>query len=213
MTNNLIYIVGFSAQILFAARLLVQWSKSEKAGRVLSPTLYWQLSLIASFLMLAYGVLRDDFVIFLGQTLSYFVYIRNLQYKRAWNLIPSYFKLIVILFPIVAVLFLVFSNTHNILRILDNPEVPLDLLIWGSLGQVIFTFRFLYQCYYSEKAKRSILPLGFWIISATGSFIIIGYALFRLDPVLVIGHTFGLAIYGRNIYLHTKSTTLSNSKL
>lgn len=212
MNDYLIYSVGFGAQLLFGARLLVQWSKSEKAGRVLSPTLFWQLSLIASFLMLTYGVMRDDFVILLGQVLSYFVYIRNLQYKNAWNLIPFYFKVIVVVFPLFAATFLILSGTHNLSQIIHNPEVPYLILLWGSLGQVIFTFRFLYQWYYSEKARRSILPLGFWIISTFGSLIIISYALFRLDPVLLLGQTFGLAIYTRNIYIHKRSSSLHQSR-
>jgi lipid-A-disaccharide synthase-like uncharacterized protein len=209
MSGIVIYVVGLGAQLLFASRLLVQWSKSEKAGRVLSPTLFWQLSLIASFMMLVYGVLREDFVILLGQVVSYFVYIRNLQYKKAWQLIPIYFKVVVILFPLSATIFLVFSNSYSLLQIFNNPEVPFTLLIWGSLGQAVFTFRFLYQWYYSELSKRSVLPLGFWIISTAGSVIIISYALFRSDPVLLIGQIFGFGIYTRNIYIYFRSTALN----
>lgn len=212
MNDYLIYAIGFGAQLLFAARLLVQWIKSEKAGRVLSPTLFWQLSLLASFLMLVYGILRDDFVILLGQILSYFVYIRNLQYKNAWRLIPMYFKVVVVIFPFLAAAYLGLSTTHGFFQILKNPEVSLVILLWGSLGQVIFTFRFLYQWYYSEKVNRSVLPMGFWIISICGSVIILSYALYRADPVLFIGQLFGSVVYIRNIYLHSRNTQLTQSR-
>jgi len=211
MNSYIIYAVGFVSQILFATRLIVQWVKSEKAGRVLSPTLFWQLSLMASFLMMVYGVLREDFVIILGQGLSYFVYFRNLQLKKALTLIPIYVKVILLLFPLLAVLFLSLSNTHSLLQILGNPDISIQLLIWGSLGQVIFSFRFVYQWYYSERAKESVMPLGFWTISAIGSLIIISYAWFRLDPILFMGQIFGITIYSRNIFIHHKFISVNRA--
>jgi lipid-A-disaccharide synthase-like uncharacterized protein len=50
-----------------------------------SPALYWQVSLAGSFIVLVYGVLRKDPVIILGQILSYYIYIRNLQLKQRWT--------------------------------------------------------------------------------------------------------------------------------
>ena len=81
MSNWLIYSIGFLAQILFSSRLIVQWLHSERQKRVITPTIFWTLSLFASFLLFIYGYLRDDFAIMLGQGLTYFIYIRNLQLK------------------------------------------------------------------------------------------------------------------------------------
>jgi lipid-A-disaccharide synthase-like uncharacterized protein len=75
-------------------------------------------------------------------------------------------------------------------------------MIWGTAGQVIFTFRFVYQWIYSETRKDSVLPLGFWIISLIGSLMIFTYAIYRLDPVLFAAHSLGLFMYIRNILLH-----------
>ena len=83
MSNWLIYGIGFLAQLLFSGRLLVQWILSEKNKRVITPSLFWKLSLFASFLLFVYGYLRDDFAIMLGQSLTYFIYIRNLQLQGA----------------------------------------------------------------------------------------------------------------------------------
>ena len=79
MSNWLIYSIGFFAQILFSSRLIIQWVTSEKQRRVITPTLFWTLSLIASVLLFIYGYLRYDFSIMLGQSLTYYIYIRNLQ--------------------------------------------------------------------------------------------------------------------------------------
>ena len=50
-----------------------------------------------------------------------------------------------------------------------------------------------------------ILPVGFWIISLVGSGIIMAYACFRLEPVLIIGQSVGFVTYSRNIVLCIKN--------
>jgi len=145
MSDPVILTIGFIAQALFASRIIVQWIKSEKSGSVASPVAFWLLSLMASFLMLTYGILRKDFVIFLGQVLSYFIYIRNLQFKNTWTRIPLVLRLLFIVFPLATGVFLLSSGSHGLAQILSNPEIPISLLVWGSIGQIIFTLRFLYQ--------------------------------------------------------------------
>ena len=56
----------------------------------------------------------------------------------------------------------------------------------------------------SEKTKTSQLPVGFWRLSVLGASLILTYAIFRKDPVLLIGHGAGLIIYIRNIYIWKK---------
>ena len=89
-------------------------------------------------------------------------------------------------------------------RLFRNENIPPGLLIWGSLAQLIFTFRFVYQWIYSENRKESHLPMGFWILSLVGSFMIVLYAVYRKDPVLFLGHFFGFIVYLRNIILGIK---------
>ena len=47
----------------------------------------------------------------------------------------------------------------------------------------------------------SALPLGFWIISLAGSSAIIAYGIFRKDPVLILGQSFGIVAYIRNLMI------------
>lgn len=203
MNEILIYGLGFLSQVLFFARNIAQWFLSEKEGEVISPVVYWQISLAASILMLTYGILRNDFAIVLGQIIVYMIYIRNLQLKKAWKLMHPATRILVIVIPLSYIGWLMFGSTHNFNSILKNENVPLLLMIWGSAGQVIFTFRFIYQWIYSEKRKDSFLPLGFWVISTIGSLMIFTYAIYRLDPVLFAAHSLGLFIYIRNILLHS----------
>ena len=201
MNQYLVFTVGFIAQILFSARLLVQWISSEKAGRVLSPLLFWQLSILASFLLVLYGVLRHDLAILLGQAVTYGIYIRNLYYHGFWKKIPRLAQILIIAFPILAICWLISGETYNLQKIIGNKDIPFALMLWGLTGQIVFTFRFVLQWFYSEKKKQSILPIEFWVFSILGSIMVLSYAIIRRDPVLFVGQLFGFVVYFRNTLL------------
>lgn len=196
------FVLGFLAQGLFSARVLIQWVLSEKQHRVVSPTIYWQISLLASFLFSIYGWLRGDFAIILGQIFSYYIYIWNINSKDHWKEIHPVFRYIIQLTPIIALGYVILNGENTINRLFEN--IPLGLLIFGSIGQIIFTFRFIYQWWYSRSRNESLLPTGFWILSLVGSVITIMYGIFRKDPVLIIGQGAGLVAYSRNLWLVVK---------
>ncbi len=200
MNEYLIYAMGFLAQILFFVRTIAQWFKSEQEGEVISPIIYWQISLAGSILMLTYGILRNDFAIVIGQFLVYAIYIRNLQLKNAWKQMHWLAQSLAILIPLGYLAWLIFSG--NFSNIFENKDVSAFWMIWGTAAQLIFISRFFYQWIYSEKEKESLLPLGFWIISTVGSLMIFTYSIYRLDPVLFAAHSLGLFVYARNILLH-----------
>lgn len=201
MSNWIIYSIGFIAQILFSSRLVVQWITSERQKKVITPTLFWSLSLFASFLLFVYGYLREDFAIMLGQGLTYFIYIRNLQLQGQWVKFPRLIRIFLFIVPVLITIFYFNNNAIDRDILFKNEAIPLWLLVLGIISQVVFTFRFVYQWIYSEYKKESLLPLGFWILSLSGSLLILTYAIFRRDPVLFLGHGLGMIIYTRNIYL------------
>ena len=205
LSKVFVYAIGFVAQGFFSARMIIQWFLSEKAKKVVSPDWYWICSLIGSILLFVYGWLRDDFAIILGQLISFYIYIWNLNIKGVWKRIPQFLRVVIALLPVCAIVFMLKDASAFVLQFLHNDKVPLWLLIYGSLGQVIFTVRFIYQWYYSYKRQRSILPVGFWIISLIGSGIIVSYGAIRYDPVLVLGQSIGFLTYSRNIVLYNKS--------
>ena len=197
----MIYIICFLAQVCFSGRLLFQWIMSEKAKQVVSPSIFWLLSLLGSYLLFFYGWLRSDFAIILGQLISYYIYIWNLDIKNEWKKIPRPIRYLLIATPFMAIGYMLNELQDFIREFFHNEDIPLWLLIWGSLGQIIFTLRFIYQWIYSRKRQESLLPLGFWVISLTGSCIIVSYALVRHDPVLILGQSTGLIVYIRNIWI------------
>ena len=200
MNNIFIIGLGFLAQGLFFIRTIAQWFKSEKEGEVISPIVYWQISLVGSIIMLTYGILRHDFAIVVGQSLVYTIYIRNLQLKGAWRRMHWTARSLAVLVPVSYLLWLVFSGNFN--SIFRNKDVTLFWMIWGTVAQLVFISRFFYQWIFSEREKESILPLGFWIISTFGSMMIFTYSVARIDPVLFASHSLGLFVYIRNILLH-----------
>jgi lipid-A-disaccharide synthase-like uncharacterized protein len=205
MNSWFVYTIGFIAQLLFSSRLIIQWISSEKQKKVVTPSLFWVISLIASFLLFIYGYLRDDFAIMLGQILTYFIYIRNLQIQGNWKKIPLALRIVFYIVPILLVVYYFNNNIIDVDNLFKNEAIPFWLLVLGIVSQIIFTFRFIYQWWYSEKNKESSLPFGFWLLSIIGSLLILAYAIIRKDPVLLIGHIVGVFIYVRNLILLSKS--------
>ncbi|MGL4672005.1 MULTISPECIES: lipid-A-disaccharide synthase N-terminal domain-containing protein [unclassified Cetobacterium] len=77
-------------------------------------------------------------------------------------------------------------------------------LIIGFIGQGLFSMRFIIQWIASEKAKKSVIPFSFWIFSLLGSILLLIYALYKKDPVFILGQAPNVLIYSRNIYLIKK---------
>ena len=80
-------------------------------------------------------------------------------------------------------------------------SIEIIFLIIGFLGQALFASRFIFQWIYSEKIGKSSIPIGFWYLSIFGGIGLLIYALFRKDPVIIIGQMFGIFIYLRNLIL------------
>lgn len=75
------------------------------------------------------------------------------------------------------------------------------VLVVGFGGQALFSARFLVQWVASERAKRSVVPELFWYLSMAGGLTLLVYAIYREDPVFMLGQASGLAIYARNLWL------------
>jgi lipid-A-disaccharide synthase-like uncharacterized protein len=74
-------------------------------------------------------------------------------------------------------------------------------LVIGFLGQACFASRFLVQWMASERAGRSVVPRVFWYLSIAGGAIVLCYAIWRRDPVFIVGQSAGLFVYLRNLVL------------
>ena len=80
-------------------------------------------------------------------------------------------------------------------------QAELAWILVGLGGQVLFMMRFVVQWIVSEKAKRSVIPVAFWWLSIGGAVILLAYAIYRADPVFILGQSLGFFIYARNLWL------------
>ncbi|MBA2481095.1 MAG: lipid-A-disaccharide synthase N-terminal domain-containing protein [Planctomycetes bacterium] len=78
--NHYWLIFGFSAQALFAGRLVVQWIATEKSRHSVVPESFWWLSLLGGLMLLVYFWRRGDPVGIAGQLFGNVVYIRNIYF-------------------------------------------------------------------------------------------------------------------------------------
>ena len=76
--EQLMIIIGFAGQGLFAMRFIIQWLKSEGEGRSVIPLAFWYFSIGGGMVLFLYALWRKDPVIICGQGLGLFIYLRNL---------------------------------------------------------------------------------------------------------------------------------------
>ena len=83
----------------------------------------------------------------------------------------------------------------------ETPTVDLVWLAIGMTAQLMFSARFLVQWYASERAKASVMPVAFWYLSLIGGLTLLAYGIYKIEPVIIMGQSFGVVVYVRNLYL------------
>ena len=88
-------------------------------------------------------------------------------------------------------------------------ELAQPMVIVGYVGQLLFFSRFLVQWIVSERRKQSTIPVVFWYLSLGGGALILLYALWRRDQVIVLGQSVGVLVYLRNLWLIRRHKTVA----
>jgi lipid-A-disaccharide synthase-like uncharacterized protein len=83
---------------------------------------------------------------------------------------------------------------------------------FGVMAQLVFGARFLVQWIASEKAERSVIPVGFWFLSIGGGLMTLIYGFARRDLVIILGQAFSIFIYVRNLILIAREARSRNSR-
>ena len=207
MTSQFWLVVGFIGQALFSARFVIQWLATEKNRKSVVPLAFWYFSIAGSLTLLAYALFRKDPVFVLGQMFGVFIYLRNLYFIK-----PEVVKKLIaaISLVVVAILSYLFSSGYvspEQIKELRSNNTTKDT-IWqviGFIGQIMFSMRFILQWLASEKQKQSVMPVSFWYFSMFGSVILLSYAIYQKDPVFILGQSFGMIVYLRNLFFIFKS--------
>lgn len=188
-------IAGWAGQALFGARQVLQWVASERARRSVVPRGYWELSLAASALVLGYAFAVNNLVFQLSVVPGALTAARNLFIGRS--------RAARALLPWAALLLLLIVWTT-----VSPPRVGTPLWAFvGLLGSLLWGVRVVAQWWVSERRGQSTLPALFWILSLAGSALLLAYALYRKDAVMVAGYALGSVPYVRNLVLLRRSVT------
>lgn len=92
-------------------------------------------------------------------------------------------------------------------------EQPWIWLVIGFTGQALFSARFFVQWLYSERNRKSVIPIAFWYFSLAGGATLFVYALHIGDPVFIVGQSMGVLIYSRNLYfIHREHRQLAGAE-
>ena len=81
MIEALALAAGWLGQGLFFARGLVQWLRSERAGRSVAPASYWWMSLLGTLGVSSYAAHRGEAILLTVLAINAGIYLRNLL----WN--------------------------------------------------------------------------------------------------------------------------------
>jgi len=204
LSSLLLVLLGLAGAFGFMMRQVVQWYLSEKAGKVLSPTIYWQISLLASFIFILYGLGRRDIAIIFGQLISYYIYARNLHLKASWSDLPLLLRIIILITPAVALYGIELIEPGIIRTTISWAGDNTRLALFGTFGFLIMATRFIYQWAISERKKESSLPLGFWLLSMLGAGTLFVYGILRQDIVLIASNSINVFLYIRNVMILNK---------
>lgn len=199
-----VYLLGLAGMGIYGLRILIQWYLSEKSHEVESPGIYWVLSSIGAIVLYIYGWLRKDFSIIFGESVGYYIYMWNIGIMGLYKKVPRIVVVLQALFPLVILALIVQDIPTFVATFLHNKDVPLWLLLYGVAGQFTYEIRSVYQLVYSYKLKKSVLPLGHWVLAVIGSAMIISYGLIRHDWVLVLGQ-FSIVFSIRNLMIAISS--------
>jgi lipid-A-disaccharide synthase-like uncharacterized protein len=72
----------------------------------------------------------------------------------------------------------------------------------GYLGVALFAGRWFVQLYYSRKLRRPVVPTVFWVMSISGSLLLLSYFVFgKNDSVGILSNLFPAGIASYNLYL------------
>jgi lipid-A-disaccharide synthase-like uncharacterized protein len=85
--------VGWTGNVVFFSRFMIQWYVTEKRRQVVVPRAFWWLSLAGCLLLLVYSIHSRDFVFIFAYAFAWLPYMRNLvihhRHKAAEQLCPA----------------------------------------------------------------------------------------------------------------------------
>jgi lipid-A-disaccharide synthase-like uncharacterized protein len=194
-------VAGWVGNACFFSRFLVQWLRSERAGRSVAPPLFWWLSLAGSALLGAYAVRGDRYVLLVGFVVNGGIYARNLWIQGHPLGRPRRGGAGAGALAVLAVFALAVAGAAE-LRVGVDRSVP--WLACAGLGQLVWSTRFVVQWWFTERRGESHFPASFWWLSLAGNALLLAYAAHLADPIFIAGYLPGPILQIRNLMLGSR---------
>ena len=189
-------VLGWTANVCYFSRFLLQWIASERASRSVAPRAFWWLSLLGVVCFTLYSDHKGEPVLVAGGIVNGLIYARNLMlaYGRAGFRMGRVWTTSL---AIVALWFVLRGSAETRPGLADAP-------IWlgcSIIGQLIWSSRFVLQWWCAERAHRTQFPPSFWWISLVGNTLLLAYTIHLKDAVLIAGFALGPIVQIRNLML------------
>ena len=189
--------VGWLGNACFASRVLVQWLHVERLRARAAPRIFWLLSLLGSALLSAYALERGTWVLLVGFAVNALIYLRNLHLGDASGNAGTLDRRTALALATASGLALICAGLANAAWS-DTPWAWLGVAV---VGQSIWSSRFVVQWWLSEQTRESHFPPAFWALSLAGNGLLLAYALYLSDAVLIAGLALGPVVQIRNLWL------------
>lgn len=177
--------LGWLGNVCYFSRFLLQWIESERAHRSVTPRSFWWLSLGGCAFLGTCAIAQREVVLIPSFLINGAIYARNLWIDsssgRGGRLGPVP-AAVTGLAAAVAVLLLMFVRGD-----IGAADDAWWLLLTGTIGQALWSVRFILQWWFTERRGHSHFPLAFWWITLSGSVLNILYTASRDDPVYLFG--------------------------
>ncbi|MFA6914975.1 MAG: lipid-A-disaccharide synthase N-terminal domain-containing protein [Parachlamydiales bacterium] len=210
--RTLLYPLGVLPLFFFSGRFLVQWLMSEWEHRCVVPKLFWILSFAGHFLMMFHSGIQLQYHVGVTQACSGVIAWRNLNLMGPDEKKLKTSSTMLIFASIVFLVTLYFWMEGVWFR---SPQLPGGFVtaeltwgwhLFGTLGLLLFSARFVVQWIQAEFLQKSVLSSTFWWISIVGNSMTLVYFFFLKDPINFIGPLFAMVPYIRNLVLIKRST-------
>jgi lipid-A-disaccharide synthase-like uncharacterized protein len=208
-TEELVKLAGWLGQGLFFSRGLVQWLQSERAKKSVSTPIYWWFSLLGTLLVTLYSAYKQEPILLLSFAVNLGIYARNLLFcsRRFGHIRVN---------PLVSSgLTVAMALGIWLLGDMTPKDAEQSSPLWvaiGSFGLLLWSSRFLYQWWASERLGHSHFPAPFWYLSLAGNLPMLAYALHLGDPLFIASFALGPLTQIRNLILLHRAQRESKSQ-
>lgn len=213
--REVLYPLGFVAQIAFGGRLFLQWISSEIKGKSYVSPGFWRLTILANLVLLLHSLIQVQYHVCIATTCITIISWRNLNLMQPHHRQARFSTVLLLLITIIMTVTFAFvaqsyfSEGEDIVwlripsSIWHNPRQQIHTFwhVIGIIGVSLFALRFWVQWWFAELKKVSYLGYSFWWCSVIGDILSLLYFARIADVVNILGPVFGLIPHLRNLIL------------